>query len=126
MHWQPIQDKSAGAGAYSRAVRAGDFIFVSGHVPRDPQTGEMTGASYGEQTIVVIDRLAEALAQAGATLGDVVSMTVYLADINGWAEFNEAYRQRMPMPFPTRTTVGAQLHGCLVEISAIAYLPTPR
>lgn len=123
MHWQPFPAESTGPGAYSRAIRAGDFIYVSGHIPRDPATGGMVGATYAEQTRVVIDRIEEALAGAGASLRDVVSMTAYLADMAGWEEFNEAYRQRMPKPFPTRTTVGAQLHGCLVEISAIAYLP---
>ena len=124
MNWLPIPPTPTGPGAYSRTARAGDFIFVSGHVPRDPRTGEMVGTTCGEQTRVVIDRIEEALAEAGATLGDVVSVSVYLADINTWAEFNDAYSQRMPKPFPSRTTVGAQLHGCLVEISAMAYRPT--
>ena len=83
----------------------------------------MVGRTVGEQTRVVLDKVEEALRDAGATLSDVVSMTVYLADINAWSEFNDAYRQRMSPPYPTRTTVGAQLHGCLVEISAVAYLP---
>ena len=124
MNWQPIPAQPTGAGAYSRAIRAGDFVFVSGQVPRDPQTNETVGTTVAEQTRVVIDRLEEALAPAGATLRDLVSVNVYLADINSWGEFNEAYRERMPAPYPTRTTVGAALHGFLVEISGIAYLPS--
>lgn len=123
MNWLPIPPDPTGAGAYSSTARAGDFIFVSGHIARDPQTGEIVGTTCAEQTRFVIDRIDEALAEAGATLSDVVSVTVYLADIAAWNEFNEAYRERMPKPYPARTTVGAQLHGCLVEISVVAYRP---
>ena len=63
-----------------------------------------------------------ALEAAGASLTDVVSVIVYLADIDDWGRFNTAYKQLMPTPYPTRTALGASLRGILVEISAVAYV----
>lgn len=124
--WKPVE--AAGsiappAGAYSPAIRAGDFVYVSGQVPKDPATGSMVSGGVGPQTKQVIANLGAALAPAGATLEDVVAITAYLASIDDWDSFNDAYREAMPQPFPTRTTVGAGLHGFLVEISAVAYAP---
>jgi 2-iminobutanoate/2-iminopropanoate deaminase len=58
----------------------------------------------------------------GATINDVVSVTAYLASIDDWDAFNDAYKTRFERPFPARTTVGAGLHGFLVEISVVAYI----
>jgi 2-iminobutanoate/2-iminopropanoate deaminase len=110
------------AGAYSPVIRAGDFIYVSGQIPRDPVTGEM-GAGIESQTRGVMRNLERVLGYAGATLSDVVSVTAYLADIADWDAFNRVYREHLDEPVPTRTTVGAGLHGFLVEISAVAYRP---
>jgi 2-iminobutanoate/2-iminopropanoate deaminase len=110
----------APAGAYSPAVRAGNLIFVSGQVPKDPRTGETRGADVREQTRAVLENVERVLSAAGATLDDVVSATAYLANIDDWGAFNEVYREVFSPPYPTRTTVGAQLHGFLVEISVIA------
>jgi 2-iminobutanoate/2-iminopropanoate deaminase len=115
-------DVPAPAGAYSPGVRAGDFLYVSGQVPRDPRTGDTIGKNVTEQTRQVISNLELVLKAGGATLEDVVSVTVYLDDPDLWTEFNNAYRQLMPPPFPTRTAVGVSLRGFLVEISAVAYL----
>ena len=62
---------------------------------------------------------------AGASLTDVVSVIVYLADIDDWGRFNTAYKELMPSPYPTRTALGANLRGILVEISAVAYVGEP-
>lgn len=120
--WQPVapgENAPAPAGAYSPAIRAGDFIFVSGQVPKDPRTGGIRGG-VAEQTRQVLENLRSVLAAAGATLDDVVSVNAYLSDIHDWDEFNAVYAQVFRPPYPTRTTVGAQLHGFLVEISALA------
>jgi len=109
-------------GAYSPGIRAGDFLFVSGQVPRDPRTGALIGASVAEQTRQVLENLRGVLAAAGATLDDVVSVTCYLADEKDWESFNAEYRQIFRAPYPTRTTVGAGLRDVLVEISAVAWL----
>ncbi len=110
------------AGAYSPAARAGDFVFVSGQVPRDPHTGQYSNGDVEEQTRLVVSNLAAVLRSAGATLADVVSVTVYLADPELWGRFNAAYREVMPQPYPSRTAIGCTLRGILVEISAVAYL----
>jgi 2-iminobutanoate/2-iminopropanoate deaminase len=109
-------------GAYSPVLRAGPFLFVSGQIPSNPETGEIVGSDITTQTRYVIDKLSRTLAAAGASLGDVVQITAYLADINDWDEFNRTYRAAFEAPYPTRTTVGAGLHGVLVEITAVAYL----
>lgn len=122
--WQPVTP-SAGmapaAGAYSPAVRAGDFVYVSGQVPRDPRTGEMAG-DVEAQTRQTLANVRAALAAAGATLDDVVSVLVHLADIEDWGKFNDVYKATFNPPYPTRTVVGAQLHGFLVEITVVAYV----
>jgi 2-iminobutanoate/2-iminopropanoate deaminase len=64
-----------------------------------------------------------ALGTAGASLADVVSVVVYLADVDDWGKFNTLYKELMPTPFPTRTAVGSNLRGILVEVSAVAYAP---
>jgi 2-iminobutanoate/2-iminopropanoate deaminase len=123
--WQPVQlggEVPPPAGAYSPAVKAGGFVFVSGQVPRDPATGELIGTDVESQTRQVIKNVERALRAAGAELSDVVSITVYLADIDDWGKFNTVYKEIMPQPYPTRTALGANLRGILVEISAVAFV----
>lgn len=123
--WQPVRlgaDVPAPAGAYSPAAKAGGFVFVSGQVPRDPVTGEMAADDIESQTRQVMRNVERALVAAGAALGDVVSVIVYLANADDWGAFNAVYKEIMPQPYPTRTAVGAQLRGILIEVSAIAYV----
>jgi 2-iminobutanoate/2-iminopropanoate deaminase len=109
-------------GPYSPAVRAGDLLFVSGQVPRDPRSGALVGDDVTAQARSTLDNLRRVLAAAGARIEDVVSVTVYLADENDWGAFNEVYRTVFSPPYPTRTVVGARLRGVLVEVSAVAWL----
>jgi 2-iminobutanoate/2-iminopropanoate deaminase len=122
--WTPValSDVPPPVGAYSPAVRAGDFLYVSGQVPRDMKSGATIGSDVVEQTRAVIRNLEAVLAAGGAGLSDVVSVTVYLADPDLWTSFNAVYKEVMPAPFPTRTAIGASLRGFLVEISAVAYI----
>jgi 2-iminobutanoate/2-iminopropanoate deaminase len=125
--WQPVRlggDVPAPAGAYSPAVRAGGFVFISGQIPRDPVSGEIVGDDVESQTRQVIANIRRGLEAAGATLADVVSMVVYLADVDDWGRFNTVYKELMPTPYPTRTAVGANLRGITIEISAVAYVGT--
>jgi 2-iminobutanoate/2-iminopropanoate deaminase len=109
-------------GAYSPAVRAGDFVFISGQVPRDPRSGALPGEDIESQVRQCLANVKGALAAAGAALDDVVSTTVYLADVDDWGKFNDIYKETFRPPYPTRTAIGANLRGILVEISAVAYL----
>src|SRR3954468_13326748 len=93
--WTPITiggDAPPPAGAYFPAVRAGDFLYVSGQVPRDPKTGATSCTTVTEQTAQVVKNFAAGLGGGGATLNDVVSMPVQLSDPDLWTEFNNAYR----------------------------------
>jgi 2-iminobutanoate/2-iminopropanoate deaminase len=121
--WSPVilpAEFRPPVGAYSPAVRAGNMIFVSGQVPKDPHTGQVVSGDVRAQTKQVFRNLERVLEAAGASLADVVSVTAYLEDIADWEEFNEGYRAAFERPYPSRTTVGARLSGFLVEISAIA------
>jgi 2-iminobutanoate/2-iminopropanoate deaminase len=108
------------AGAYSPGIRAGSLLFVSGQVPRNPLTGQIEGNDVPSQTRRVVENIRIVLEAGGATLSDIVSTTCYLADIKDWETFNNTYKELFRPPYPTRTTVGAQLNGVLVEISAVA------
>ena len=128
MAWTPIHlssDVPPPKGPYSPAVRAGDFVFASGQVPRDPVTGVLAGNDVATQTRQTLSNLQRVLEQAGASLADVVSVTVYLARADDWAAMNAVYTEAFQAPFPSRTTVGAELRGILVEISAVAYVQRP-
>jgi 2-iminobutanoate/2-iminopropanoate deaminase len=111
-------------GAYSQGWRAGDFIFVSGTGALDPITGKLVGESIEEQTNQTIDNLSSILEAAGASLAEVVKVTVHLSDTQLFARYNAVYARRFPKPYPVRTTVGSDLghtRGMLIEIDCIAY-----
>lgn len=123
--WQPVRlgpEVPTPAGAYSPGVRAGGFVFVSGQVPRNPETGALVGDDVESQTRQVLANVERVLRAAGAELSDVVSVIAYLEDINDWGRFNGVYKEIMPQPYPTRTALGANLHGVLVEVSAVAFV----
>jgi 2-iminobutanoate/2-iminopropanoate deaminase len=122
--WTPVGVGSTPPkGAYSRGARAGDLLFVSGQVPRSFESGELLGSSIEDQTRSVLANLQRVLAAEGLSLADVVSVTAYLADIGEWDAFDAIYRSVFQAPYPARTTLGASLHGVLVEISAVAAYP---
>jgi 2-iminobutanoate/2-iminopropanoate deaminase len=123
--WTPVSlgpDVPAPKGAYSPAARFGDLLFVSGQVPRDARTGDLLGNDIRAQSTGVLANLRRVLEAGGATLDDVVAVTVYLADPNDWGAFNEVYKETFSPPYPARAVVGAGLRGILVEVSAIAAL----
>jgi 2-iminobutanoate/2-iminopropanoate deaminase len=124
-NWQPVTlgpEAKPPAGAYSPGVRAGRMVFVSGQIPRDPRTGEIVGTDIVTQTRRTLDNVRSVLESGGATLQDVVSVTVYLANENDWGEFNTVYKSVFSPPYPARAVVGAGLRGILVEVSAIALI----
>ena len=121
---QPIttQSGASAGGPYSPGLRAGDFIFVSGQVPRDPAPGQIVGETIEEQTTQVLENIKAILEAGGATLADVVKVSAHLSDLSLFDRYNKVYVTYFPDPKPTRTTVGSQLLGFLVEIDAIAYV----
>ena len=109
-------------GPYSQAIRAGGFVFCSGQIPLDPVTGELTGATIGDQAERVMDNIAAVLAAAGLTFGDVVKSTIYLTDLADFAVVNEVYGRRFSESPPARSTVEVKglPKGARVEIEVIA------
>ncbi len=110
-------------GPYSPAVRAGDFIFVSGQVPVDPATQKVISADIRTETRQVLNNVQRILEGCGATLGDVVKCNVYLADGKDFAAMNEVYAEFFGEAKPARATVACQfaIPGIKVEIDAIAF-----
>jgi 2-iminobutanoate/2-iminopropanoate deaminase len=110
-------------GPYAQAVRAGEWLFLSGQLGIDPNSGELVAGDAGRQAAQALANLAAVLAAAGAELTDVVKTTVFLVDLADFAEVNEVYASVFSPPYPARTTVGvASLpRGARVEIDAIAY-----
>jgi reactive intermediate/imine deaminase len=107
----------------SRAVRAGDFVFVTGQVPmRDGKP--MTDGSIEDQTRACLDSLREILAEAGCELGDVVKSMVWLRRREDFSGFNAVYSEYFPSEPPTRSALVSEfLIDILVEIECIAYRP---
>jgi 2-iminobutanoate/2-iminopropanoate deaminase len=113
-------------GPYSSAVRAGDFLFVSGQGPIDPATGEIPSeAGVQEQTRLVLHHLQTILRACGADLEDVVKCSVFLLDTEDFDSMNEVYAEVFGAHKPARTTVGAGMvaAGMKVEIDCVAYRP---
>lgn len=109
------------AGHYSHAIRAGDFLFVSGQVPRD-SNGVYEPADIETETRLTLSNLAAIATAAGARLVDAVSITVYLADRSHTVGFNAAYREFFDHAPPARTVVVAGLRDVKVELDAIVFV----
>lgn len=107
----------------SPAVRAGDFVFVSGQVPTNEQ-GEVVAGGIEAQTRQVFQHLRRALALAGCTLDDVCKTNVWLADARDFGSFNRVYMECFGQHRPARSTTEARLMiDAKVEIDATAYKP---
>jgi 2-iminobutanoate/2-iminopropanoate deaminase len=113
-------------GPYSPAVRAGDFIFVSGQVPVDPATNKVELGDIQHETRLVLTNISRILDGCGATMADVVKCSVFLADGKDFAAMNEVYAEFFGAHKPARTTVACQfaMPGLKVEIDCIAYAPS--
>jgi len=104
-------------------IRVGDYIFLSGIVPVDPQTGERSHGPIAEQVRVTLRNIQHMLESAGSSLERVVRVNVVLADIAHMAELDRVYREFFPADPPTRTVWSMQLrfgNGCEIECVALA------
>lgn len=112
-------------GAYSPAIRAGNFLFISGQIPIDPATGELVGGDMAAQTDRVMKNIAALLEAAGVGFSHVVKTTVFIDDMDQFSAMNEVYARYVVQPPPARATVQvARLPRSIkVEIDAIAMLP---
>ncbi len=112
-------------GPYSPAVRAGDFIFVSGQGPIDTATNQLSFGDIRHETRLVLSNIKRILEGCGASLSDVVKVSVFLADAKDFAAMNEIYAELFAGHRPARTTVEAQFVAppMKVEIDVVAYKP---
>jgi 2-iminobutanoate/2-iminopropanoate deaminase len=112
----------AAIGPYSQAIKAGGFVFVSGQIPIDPQTGEFVSGGVAEQTDRVLKNLSAVLEASGSSLGQVVKTTVFLADMKDFGAMNEVYARFFTAEPPARATVAAAglPRDARVEIEAVA------
>lgn len=111
---------------FSKAVRAGGFLFVSGQLAMDANANILHPGDVVAQTRVVLERIAATLQECGASMADVVKTTVFLGNLDDFAAFNEEYRRHFTQGLPARSTVGANLYkGAAVEIEVQALAPQP-
>jgi 2-iminobutanoate/2-iminopropanoate deaminase len=113
-------------GPYSPAVRAGDFIYVSGQAALDPVTGRALLGDVQAETRQTLNNIKVNLEGCGASMADVIKCQVYLTNIADFAAMNEVYAEFFGATKPARTTVGVAalpLSGAKVEIDAVAYKP---
>lgn len=118
------QNAPAAIGPYSQGVKAGNLLFVSGQIPLDPATGEVVEANIKTQTTRSLNNLKAILEQAGGSLASVVKTTVFLKNMDDFAEMNAVYQSFFQTECPARSAVQvAKLpKDVMVEIEAIAAL----
>jgi 2-iminobutanoate/2-iminopropanoate deaminase len=109
-------------GPYSQAIQAGNMIFLSGQIPIDPKTGELTGGDIRQQTQQVLENIKGLLESQGLGMGDVIKVTIFLKDMGNFNQVNEVYATYFSSSPPARSTVEvAKLpRNVEIEIEAIA------
>ena len=121
-----IKDPGSAApiGPYSQGIRAGGFVFVAGEKGIDPATGEIVEGGIEAETRQPLENVKGILAAAGATMDDVVAMTVHMVNLEDFAQMNGVYGTYFKANPPGRTTVGVTSlpAGAAVEITATAYV----
>ena len=109
------------AGPYTPAVRWGDLLFVSGQVGIDPATGAPVAGAFGAEVRQVLTNVKTLVEAGGSAMDKVLKVTVYLTDLERFAEMNAVYEEFFPEPRPARSTVQAGLaKQYRVEIDVIA------
>ncbi len=118
------KEAPAAIGPYSQGIQAGGFVFLSGQIPLDPETGNIVPGGIDKQAERVMQNLRAVLKAAGCDFGDVVRTTIYLTDLANFAAVNEVYGKCFAGTPPARATVqvAALPKGAHVEIDAIAVI----
>ena len=112
-------------GPYAQAIVSGKLVWASGQVALDPATGELVSGGVAEQTRQALKNLAAVMAGAGTSLDHALKATVYLADMENFAEMNAVYAEFFPSVPPARTTVAVKglPRGAKVEIDLVVAIP---
>tara|TARA_B100000989_G_scaffold113377_1_gene83312 strand:+ start:625 stop:1095 length:471 start_codon:yes stop_codon:yes gene_type:complete len=111
-------------GPYSQAVKAGNFMFISGQIPLDPKTGDLVSESIEDQAKQVLNNIKSICKAAGYSLDDIVKISIFLTDLGNFAIVNEVMKEYFAEPYPARATVevsGLPL-GVNIEIEAIVLI----
>lgn len=111
-------------GPYSQGIIAGNYLFVSGQIPIDPETGEVIKGDFKTQVRRVLENIKAIVEASGASMKDVVKVTVYLKDMNKFREFNEIYKEYFKEEPPARSVVEVSNlpKNVDLEIDAIVYI----
>lgn len=115
--------KAPGAiGPYSQGIQIGEFIYTSGQIPIDPATGIFAEGGIKEQTRQSLQNIQAILKEAGSSMDKVVKTTVFLADMNDFADMNSVYAEFFSEPYPARSAVAVKTlpKNALVEIEVVA------
>lgn len=114
----------AAVGPYSQAVKIGNTVYCSGQIGLDPQTKQLVSADFEAQVRQAFDNLAAVAAAAGGSLAHAAKLTLFLTDLSNFAKANAIMAERMPQPYPARSTVGvASLPlGAQFEVEAVLVL----
>lgn len=116
-------ERSGGPGKLASAIRCGQWIYVSGQGPLDMKTAQYMPGTIEEETALTLSHIEKILIEAGAGKKDTVKCTCYLADLNDFPGFHQAFQIFFGDPLPCRTTVQAQLlRGIRIEIDAVAFV----
>ena len=109
-------------GPYSQAIEVNGFIFTSGQIPIDPATDKFVTGGIKEQTRQSLTNVQNVLKEADIDLSHVVKTTVFLSDMDNFAEMNEVYAEFFVQPFPARSAVAVKTlpNGAWVEIECVA------
>ena len=112
----------AAIGPYSQAIRLGNLIYTSGQIPIDPATGVLVEGGIKEQTRQSLTNVKAILEEAGVSMNQVVKTTVFLADMNDFADMNAVYAEFFTEPYPARSAVAVKSlpKGASVEIEVVA------
>ena len=123
---EPIQTNKApkAIGAYSQAIKSGEFLFISGQIPLNPETMKIVDSSFEDSAQRVISNLENICKEAGASLDDIVKLNIYLLDLENFGTLNKIMEERFSEPFPARATVEvARLpKDVMIEMDAIVSL----
>jgi reactive intermediate/imine deaminase len=116
------EEAPAAVGAYSQATTIDDLVFTAGQIPLTPEGDLLDGADIDIQTEQALENVEAVLEAAGASIADVLKMTVYLADIDDFEEMNDIYETFFDADPPARSAIGVDAlpKGVGVEIEAIA------
>ena len=116
------QKAPAAIGPYSQAIKVGNLVYTSGQIPIDPTTGNFVEGGIKEQTRQSLTNVQAILDEVGLTMGNVVKTTVFMADMNDFADMNTVYAEFFSEPYPARSAVAIKTlpKGALVEIEVVA------